>query len=130
MNSKSAGYPRFRLFTPNPPDYFFLGCSLTENMAFGIEYRGDKRAFDEFNIRWVPPVPLVHPQPAGLFFLGVFADEKKTADCIDASRLIFQSAVSFRTHPIDCRGGSGSYDPGGSRSMFTYMWLTKPTRTP
>ena len=30
MNSKSAGYPRFRLFTPNPPDYFFLGCSLTE----------------------------------------------------------------------------------------------------
>ena len=39
-----------------------------------------KRAFDEFKIRWVPPVPLVYPQPAGLFFLGVFADEKKTAD--------------------------------------------------
>ena len=22
MNSKSAAYPRFRLFTPNPPDFF------------------------------------------------------------------------------------------------------------
>ena len=30
MNSKSAGYPRFRLCTPNPPDFFFLGCSLTK----------------------------------------------------------------------------------------------------
>ena len=30
MNSKSAGYPRFRLFTPNPPDFFPLGCSLTK----------------------------------------------------------------------------------------------------
>ena len=36
-----------------------------------------KRAFDEFKIRWIPPVPLVYPQPAGFFFLGVFADEKK-----------------------------------------------------
>ena len=52
MNSKSAGYPRFRLFTPNPPD----------------------------------------------FFLGAFADEIKPSGsaCIDASRLIFQSAVSFQ----------------------------------
>ena len=52
MNSKSAGYPRFRLFTPNPPD----------------------------------------------FFLEVFADGKKPSGsaCIDASRLIFQSAVSFQ----------------------------------
>ena len=50
-----------------------------------------KRAFDEFKIRWVPPVPLVYPQPAGLFFLGVFADGKKPSGsaCIDASRLIF-----------------------------------------
>ena len=52
MNSQSAGYSRFRLFTPNPPD----------------------------------------------FFLRVFADEKKTSGsaCIDASRLIFQSAVCFQ----------------------------------
>ena len=52
MNSKSARYPRFRLFTPNPPAFFYL---------------------------------------------GVFADGKKTSGsaCIDASRLIFQSAVSF-----------------------------------
>ena len=28
-----------------------------------------KRAFDEFTIRWIPPVPLVYPQPAALFFL-------------------------------------------------------------
>ena len=57
-----------------------------------------KRAFDEFKIRWIPPVPLVYPQPAGFFFLGVFADEKKTSGpaCIDASRLISQSAVSFQ----------------------------------
>ena len=53
MNSKSAGYPRFRLFTPNPPDFFFLGCSLTKK------------------------------KPSG-------------SACIDASRLIFQSAVSFQ----------------------------------
>ena len=39
-----------------------------------------KRAFDEFKIRWIPPVPLVYPQPAGFFFLGVFADKKKPAD--------------------------------------------------
>ena len=51
MNSKTAGYPRFRLLTP-----------------------------------------------AGFFFLGVFADEKKPSGsaCIDACRLIFQSAVSFQ----------------------------------
>ena len=51
MDSKSAGYPRFRLLILNPPD----------------------------------------------FFEGVFADEKKTSGSasIDASRLIFQSAVSF-----------------------------------
>ena len=63
---------------------------------FGFLY--NKRAFDEFKIRWVPPVPLVHPQPAEFFFLGVFADEKKISGsaCIDASRLIFQSAVSFQ----------------------------------
>ena len=28
-----------------------------------------KRAFDEFKTRWIPPVPLVYPQPAGNFFL-------------------------------------------------------------
>ena len=63
---------------------------------FGFLY--NKRAFDEFKIRWVPPVPLVHPQPAEFFFLGVFADEKKISGsaCIVASRLIFQSAVSFQ----------------------------------
>ena len=30
MDSKTAGYPRFRLFTPNPPDFFLMGCSLTK----------------------------------------------------------------------------------------------------
>ena len=47
--------------------------------------------------RWIPPVPLVYPQPAGFFSWG-FADEKKPSGsaCIDASRLIFQSAVSFQ----------------------------------
>ena len=39
-----------------------------------------KRAFDEFKIRWIPPVPLVYPQPAGFFFLGCSLTGKKTAD--------------------------------------------------
>ena len=39
-----------------------------------------KGAFDEFKIRWIPPVPLVYPQPAGFVFLGAFADEKNQAD--------------------------------------------------
>ena len=30
MNSKSAEYPRFHLFNPNPPDFLFLACSLTK----------------------------------------------------------------------------------------------------
>ena len=30
---KTAGYPRFRLFTPNPPDFFYLGCSLEEKTS-------------------------------------------------------------------------------------------------
>ena len=66
----------------------------TTKCKFGISLT--KRAFDEFKIRWIPPVPLVYPQPAGFFFLGVFADEKEPSGsaCIDASRLIFQSAVS------------------------------------
>ena len=57
-----------------------------------------KRAFDEFKTHWIPPVPLVYPQPAGILFAWVFADGKKNSgsDCIDASRLIFQSAVSFQ----------------------------------
>ena len=63
MNSKSAGYPRFRLFTPR------------------------------------------------FFFLGVFADGKKTSGpaCIDASRLISQSAVSFQIRLV-AKKTSGS-DP-------------------
>ena len=38
------------------------------------------------------------PPTRRVFFLGVFADEKKTSGsaCIDASRLIFQAAVSFK----------------------------------
>ena len=38
----------------------------------------NKSAFDGFKNRWLPPIPLVYPQPAGFFFEGVFADEKKT----------------------------------------------------
>ena len=57
----------------SPPQYPVIRYT---NRTFGLEYRGDKRAFDEFKIRWIPPVPLVYPQPAGLFFLGVFADGK------------------------------------------------------
>ena len=64
MVSEPASYPRFRLFTPNPPRFFW----------------------------------------------GVFADEKKTSGyaSIDASRLIFQSAVSFSnplgslSNPLRC----------------------------
>ena len=33
--------------------------------------RVTKRAFDEFKIRWIPPIPLVYPQPAGFFPWGV-----------------------------------------------------------
>ena len=35
MDSKTAGYPRFRLFTPNPPDFFLMGCSLTKKKQAG-----------------------------------------------------------------------------------------------
>ena len=84
---------------------------------FGFLY--NKRAFDEFKIRWVPPVPLVHPQPAEFFFLGVFADEKKISGsaCIDASRLIFQSAVSFQIRLFFCI-------PAVKPSEFTERTLT------
>ena len=66
--------------------------------------------FDGFKNRWLPPVPLVYPQPAGFFSEGVFADEKKTSGSaiIDASRLIFQSTVSFSkplgslSNPLRC----------------------------
>ena len=42
------------------------------------------------------------PQPAGFFFEGVFADGKKTSGSasIDASRLIFQSAVFFKNRLV------------------------------
>ena len=38
-----------------------------------------KRAFDEFKIRWIPPVPLVYPQPAGFFSLGCSLTKKNPA---------------------------------------------------
>ena len=58
-------------------------------------------------VRWIQN-PLATPGSACLpptrriFFLGVFADGKKTSGsaCIDASRLIFQSAVSFQTRLV------------------------------
>ena len=67
-----------------------------------------KSAFDGFKNRWLPPVPLVYPQPAGFFFEGVFADEKKTSGStsIDASRLIFQSAVFFKNR-LDAKKQAG-----------------------
>ena len=79
MNSKSAGYPRFRLFTPNPPDFFFL---------------------------------------------GVFADEKKPSGsaCIDASRLIFQSAVSFQTRLV-------AEKQAGPTRLFFCMPAVKPSES-
>ena len=64
MDSKSAGYPRFRSLTPNPPNFLLRGRSKN------------------LKSRWIPPVPLVNPQPAGFFS----PDEKKpsgyAADCV------------------------------------------------
>ena len=45
------------------------GSLLESTLHFSVSTT--KRAFDEFKIRWIPPVPLVYPQPAGFFFLGV-----------------------------------------------------------
>ena len=66
-------------------------------------------------VRWIQnpldtPGSACLPQPAGFFFLGAFADEKKSSGSasIDASRLIFQSAVSFSnplgslSNPLGC----------------------------
>ena len=74
MNSKSAGYPRFRLFTPNPP------------------------------------------------FLGVFAVAKKNSGsaCIDASRLIFQSAVSFQIRLV-------AKKQAGPTRFFAFIPAIKPS---
>ena len=78
MNSKSAGYPRFRLFTHNPPHFFF----------------------------------------------GVFADGKKTSGsaCIDASRLIFQSAVSFQIRLV-------AEKQAGPTRLFFCMSAVKPSES-
>ena len=73
MNSKSAGYPRFRLFTPYPPGYFFLGCPLT-----------------------------------------------KKNPCIDASRLIFQSAVSFQIRLV-------AKKQAGPTRFFAFIPAIKPS---
>ena len=69
-----------------------------------------KRAFDEFKIRWIPPVPLVYPQPAGFFFLGCSLTGKKTADPL-ASMLAdwFFSRLYF-SNPLGRKKTSGS-DP-------------------
>ena len=72
MNSKPAGYPRFRLFTPYPPGYFFLECSL-----------------------------------AG-------------STCIDASRLIFQSAVSFQIRLV-------AKKQAGPTRFFAFIPAVKPS---
>ena len=54
-------------------------------------------------VRWIQNPPVTPgsaclPPTRRIFFLGVFADEIKPSGsgCIDASRLIFQSAVSFQ----------------------------------
>ena len=88
----------------------FRKSTSTSNSTNKIRTFFVKGAFDEFKIRWIPPVPLVYPQPAGFLFLGAFADEKKSSGSasIDASRLIFQSAVSFSnplgslSNPLGC----------------------------
>ena len=64
-------------------------------------------------VRWIQK-PLVTPGSACLpptrriFFEGVFADEKKTSGStsIDASRLIFQSAVFFKNR-LDAKKQAG-----------------------
>ena len=38
-----------------------------------------KSAFDGFKSRWLPPVPLVYPQPAGFFLRGCSLTKKKQA---------------------------------------------------
>ena len=53
-----------------------LGFRPTSNFHFSAI----ARAFDEFKIRWIPPVQLVYPEPAGFYFLGCSLTKKKTAD--------------------------------------------------
>ena len=41
MNSKAAGYPRFRLFNPNPPDFFYWGVRYRlKNQSASIDASG------------------------------------------------------------------------------------------
>ena len=73
-----------------------LRCFNGEHHDFGNQWYF-KGAFDEFIIRWLPPVPLVYPQPAGFFPWRVRwrgKTKRVGSASIDASRLIFQSAVS------------------------------------
>ena len=74
------------------------------------------------NSKSAPPVPLVYPQPAGLFFLGVFANGKKPSGsaCIDASRLIFQSAVSFQIRLV-------AKKQAGPTRLFACIPAVKPS---
>ena len=86
---------------------FDVSCLNLRGCAERTCHKKTKRAFDEFKSRWIPPVPLDYPQPAGFFFLGCSLTKKNPAGpgsaCIDASRLIFQSAVSFQIRLVSQR---------------------------
>ena len=79
-------------------------------------------------IRWIHN-PLLTPgsacfTPTRRIFFGVFADEKKTSGsaCIDASRLIFQSAVPFQIHLVAKKQAG----PFFSFYFFTPLYLGNP----
>ena len=92
-------------------------------------------------VRWIQnpldtPGSAFYPQPAGFFFLRVFAYEKKPSGsaCIDASRLIFQSAVSFQIRLV-AKNQAGPTRlffciPAVKPSEFTERTLSFDTRGP
>ena len=95
MNSKPAGYPRFRLFTPNPPDYFFLECSLTKKK---------------------PSDPLASMLADWFFsrlylFKSAWSQKNKRVGpaCFFASQRIFYSRLKNQSASIDASGTAGFF---------------------
>ena len=94
--SRFLGYGRFFLGKNNVKVDFYViaNCLLlrrmfvTKKLKEGSKTLGFRptsnfhssaiaRAFDEFKIRWIPPVQLVYPEPAGFYFLGCSLTKKK-----------------------------------------------------
>ena len=86
MNSKPAGYPRFRLFTPNPPDFFLLGCSLTKKPGGSACINANRLIFQlavSFQIR------LVAKKQAGPTLLFVRIPAVKPSEFTERTLSIF-----------------------------------------